>query len=94
MMSRAGGFRLGLTRKRKRNSNSHDDHDDYNESNGEQQFNKKKSRKIKKKRKIPRLKIGDRVNFSEVLFTEHRDFLITYNNRDRPVYIIPYHIFT
>ncbi|KAK1405528.1 hypothetical protein POM88_005133 [Heracleum sosnowskyi] len=32
-----------------------------------------------------RIKKGDIVNLSQLLFTKDRDFLITYNDRDRPV---------
>lgn len=31
---------------------------------------------------------GKTLNLSDLLFTKHRDFLITYNDRNRPVYII------
>lgn len=39
----------------------------------------------KNKKKNPRLKKGDVVNLSELLFTKDRDFLITCNDRNRPV---------
>lgn len=32
-----------------------------------------------------RLKVGDRVSVSQILFNKHRDFLITYKDRNRPV---------
>ncbi|KAK1388426.1 hypothetical protein POM88_016604 [Heracleum sosnowskyi] len=54
---------------------------------------KEKKRKLTAKRGFEgsvrinkgRLKVGDRVNLSQILFTKHRDFLITYKDRDRPV---------
>lgn len=33
------------------------------------------------------LQTGDRVNLSKLLFPKHRDHLITYKDRNRPVYI-------
>lgn len=73
MTTQAEGSRVG---KRKRDRNYDRD--------WEQQLDTKKG-KIKNKSKLPTLKIGDTVNLSKILFTKHRDFLITYHDRNRPV---------
>ncbi|KAL1821908.1 hypothetical protein ACET3Z_016777 [Daucus carota] len=73
----ARGLKFGstrLSRKRKR-----DDDDAYEST-------RRIRHGLKRRRRIPILKIGDRINLSKILFTKHRDFLVTYKNRNSPVH--------